>query len=91
MRRIIFSESNRSGNLLHIEVPGGIVNIRVNLHDHDGRQVTSVEILRDQYAEHGGTWGLDGYANSRLIQLRDGESVSEDGTVQASQASQAAG
>jgi hypothetical protein len=77
MRRITFSEDNRSGNLLHIEVPGGIINIRVNLHDMAGHNVTSVEIIRDQYAEAGGTWGLDGYANSRLIQLRDGETEAE--------------
>jgi hypothetical protein len=45
MKRITFSESNRSGNLLHIEVPGAIVNIRVNLTDDMGRKVTRVDIL----------------------------------------------
>lgn len=45
MKRISFSERNRSGNILHIEVPGAIVNIYVNLHDNQGRTVTTVNIL----------------------------------------------
>lgn len=60
---------NRSGNLLHIETDGGIVNIRVGLTDAHGRAVTSVEIIRDNYAEEGGVWDLDGHTNNRLIQL----------------------
>jgi hypothetical protein len=52
-------------NLLHIETEGGIVNVRVGLRDRDGRPVTSVEIIPDQYA--GETWELDGYRNNRLL------------------------
>jgi hypothetical protein len=47
MKRIEFTERNRSGNLLHIEVPGAIVNIWVNLHDRHGRTVTAVSISPD--------------------------------------------
>lgn len=44
--------------LLHIEAEGCIVNIRVGLTDADGRPVTSVEVLADQYS--GDRWSLDG-------------------------------
>lgn len=64
------AKRNRSGNLLHIETDGCIVNIQVGLHDVDGRQVTSVRILPDNYAERGGRWVQDG---SRIVQLLDGE------------------
>jgi len=47
MMRLSFTESNRSDNLLHIEVPGAIVNIRVNLTDRLGRKVTSVSVSPD--------------------------------------------
>jgi len=45
MKSIAFSELNRSGDVLHIEVPGAIVNIYVNLHDRHGRMVTAVHVL----------------------------------------------
>ena len=71
MKRISFyAKGNRSGNLLHIETDGCIVNIQVGLHDTDGRQVTSVRVSPDSYAEPGGRWVVDG---SRVVQLRDGE------------------
>lgn len=48
MRRLSFyAKGNRSGNLLHIEVDGAIVNIRVGLTDADGNQVTRVDIIPD--------------------------------------------
>jgi hypothetical protein len=65
-----YADRNRSGNLLHIETDGCIVNIRVGLRDVDGRQVTSVHISPDNYDESGGKWVLDG---SRVVQLLDGE------------------
>lgn len=52
MKRLTFSNRNRSADLLHIEVPGGIVNIRVNLRDDQGREVTRVDILPEN--EHRG-------------------------------------
>lgn len=55
--------------LKHIEVEGGIVNIRQGLSDMKGRKVTSVEILPD---EHSGErkWKLLGSYNNRLVQLK---------------------
>ena len=44
MKSITFSERNRSGDVLHIEVPGAIVNIYENLHDRHGRAVTAVHV-----------------------------------------------
>jgi hypothetical protein len=71
MKRMSFyAKGNRSGNLLHIETDGCIVNIQVGLHDRDGRKVTSVRISPDNYAERGGRWVQDG---SRIVQLLDGE------------------
>ena len=76
MKRIEFGPNNRSGNLLHIEVPGGIVNIRIGLHDVEGREVTSVEILPDG-EDRGGdgegrVWDMDG-GSSRLIRRAEEE------------------
>jgi len=36
--------------LLHIEAPGCIINIRVQLADVDGREVTAIEVLPDSTA-----------------------------------------
>lgn len=47
MKHVTFSERNRSVDLLHIEVPGAIVNIRIGLADRLGRRVTRVSILAD--------------------------------------------
>lgn len=45
MKRISFyADRNRSGNLLHIETDGCIVNIRVGLRDMAGRPVTRVDV-----------------------------------------------
>lgn len=60
---------NARDNLLHVETEGCIVNIRTGLHDRDGRAVTSIEILADNYV--GEEWTLDGYVNNRVIQGAD--------------------
>ena len=68
MRRIGFTRRNRSGNLLHIETEGGIVNIQVGLTDTEGHPVTSVRIIPDDETRGGDGdglyWKQDG---SRLI------------------------
>lgn len=56
--------------LKHIEVEGGIVNIREGLKDHKGRNVTSIEILPDDHYSGENVWRLRGYINSRLVQLK---------------------
>ena len=55
--------------LKHIEVEGGIVNIREGLTDIKGRKVTSVEIIPDKFAGER-EWILSGVGNNRLIQLK---------------------
>jgi hypothetical protein len=75
MKRIsYYAKRNRTGNLLHIETDGCIVNIQVGLHDVDGRQVTSVRISPDDKSrggdENGRIWVQDG---SRIVQLLPGE------------------
>jgi hypothetical protein len=57
----------RDGELLHVETPLGIVNIRTGLHDADGRRVESVAITTNDYVGESRVT-LDGYANSRLIE-----------------------
>ena len=65
MRRISFyANRNRSGNLLHIETDGCIVNIQVGLQDHKGREITSINILPDRYFKD--KWTLDGDTNNRV-------------------------
>jgi len=57
---------NARDNLLHIETEGGIVNIRTGLTDVNGRQVTSVEIVPDEFV--GEEWTIDGPRNVRLVE-----------------------
>lgn len=64
---------NPRDNVLHVETEGCIVNIRTGLHDRDGRAVTSVEILADNYV--GEEWHLDGYVNNRVIQGAEDKST----------------
>jgi len=57
---------------IHCEISGCIVNIREGLTDKQGRAVTSVEILCDDYAGEA-TWKINGrkrYANVRVIRLK---------------------
>ena len=67
MKRITFFNSNRSGDLLHIETEGCIVNIRVGLQDTVGQDVTHVEIILDKYV--GDEWKMDRYGscNNRIV------------------------
>jgi hypothetical protein len=58
MKSMRFTGDNRSDNLLHIELPGCIVNIRVNLTGPEGRAVTSVLISPDDNTR---SPDLDGY------------------------------
>ena len=46
MKRIEFNHKSRC-RVLHIEVPGAIINIRRGLCDTKGNEITSIEILRD--------------------------------------------
>jgi hypothetical protein len=75
MRRINFyAKRNRSGNLLHIETDGVLVNIHVGLTDRDGRQVTTLSIIPDD-EQRGGDgqariWHRDG---DRIVRLHEGE------------------
>ena len=73
MKRIeFFAGRNRSDDLLHIETDGAVINIRVGLHDSDGRQVTSVEVLPDDESRGGDGYGYmwdtpDGPIGGRLV------------------------
>lgn len=50
MRSIRFNEKSRA-DILHIEIPGAIVNIQCGLRDHDEHKITSVAISRDWASE----------------------------------------
>lgn len=64
MKTIRHTASARD-KLLHVEAEGCIVNIHVGLQDSEGRAVTAVEIIPDEYS--GEEWDLDGARNSRVI------------------------
>ena len=67
MKRISFYNTNRSDNTLHIETENCVVNIRVNLHDKNGKEVTSIEIIPDKYADK--QVYFDGCTNNRVIRV----------------------
>lgn len=57
------------GSGLHVEANRCVVNIRENLEDMKGREVTYIEILSDNYAGEN-KWKLYGCANNRVVQLK---------------------
>jgi hypothetical protein len=57
MKSITFGKGNRSGNKLHIELPGCTVNITIGLTDRIGREVTSVRISPDDESRGGDGYG----------------------------------
>lgn len=67
MRSIVFTERNRSDNLLHVETPLGIVNIRIGLRDATGRRVDSVEVIPNAYAGEPEVV-VDGCRNTRMVE-----------------------
>lgn len=69
MKSLSFTKSNRSDNVLHIETEGAIVNIYVGLHDGEGREVTTIEVLPDN-ADRGGEWSLGDAADQRAANVR---------------------
>lgn len=66
MKRIVWKDRN---NVLHIETPLGIVNIRVGLRDSIGREVDSIEILENNSAPERRSVRR-GSINVRLVQLK---------------------
>lgn len=72
MKNISFyAKTNRSDNVLHIETDGAIVNVYVGLHDEDGHDVTTVEVLPDD-ASRGGEWKFPpDQLQSRIRVVRD--------------------
>lgn len=56
-------------DMLHIETPLGIVNIRCGLSDLNGRAVDSIEVIPANYAGENKIVRR-GYCNTRLIQLK---------------------
>jgi hypothetical protein len=59
----------RPSELLHVETPNGIINIRAGLSDGLGREVDSIECIPDRYAGERKVV-ISGRANTRLIRLR---------------------
>jgi hypothetical protein len=58
----------KPGELLHVETPNGIVNIRAGLSDFRGRDVDSIEVIPSNYAGERKVVRR-GLANTRLIRL----------------------
>lgn len=59
----------KAGELLHVETPNGIVNVRAGLSDRLGREVDSVEVIPDRYAGERKVI-VSGYSNTRLVRLK---------------------
>lgn len=59
----------KPGELLHVETPNGIVNIRAGLSDRIGRDVDSIEVIPSNYAGEPKVIRT-GLANTRLIRMR---------------------
>ena len=69
MKRINLSKRTGGDGMLHIEAPGCIVNIRCNIHNTDGAEVTSIEVIPDEPDYDGRGWTVDGpVRNIRVVQ-----------------------
>ena len=55
-RETFYAGHNRSGNVMHIETDGCVVEIRVGLADDRGRQVTQVDVMPDGDRYAGVVW-----------------------------------
>jgi hypothetical protein len=67
-----YAGRNRSDDVLHIETDGCIVNIRVGLHDSDGRLVTHISVIPDDESRGGDGYGYvwdtpDGPIGGRVV------------------------
>lgn len=69
-RESFYASTNRSGNLLHIETDGCVVNIHVGLIDADGHEVTRVDVLPDDERrspdEDGRYWHTEDVGGNQL-------------------------
>lgn len=63
--------SLRAGDLLHVETPNGIVNIRAGLRDMRGRAVDSIATTPDNYAGEPRVMRF-GTPNVRLVRCKGG-------------------
>ena len=62
---------NKTGDILHIETPNGIVNIRCGLRDLRGRNVDSIEIIPDdRYVGEHKVVTVPKIGNVRMIRLK---------------------
>lgn len=69
MKRISFTKKNRSGNTLHIETEGCIVNIHIGLTDMKGRKTVNVSVLPDRGS--GEEWHIEG--DTSIILVKEGK------------------
>lgn len=58
----------KAGEMLHVETPNGIVNVRAGLSDRLGREVDSIEAIPARYAGERKVI-VSGRSNTRLIRL----------------------
>lgn len=58
----------KNREILHIEVPGCVINIYPNLYGEDGKQVTTIEILADQYVDE--KWSLPDFNSRANLKVR---------------------
>ncbi len=76
MRTISFYKNNRSHNLLHIESEGALINLRVNLENYLGQEVTNIQVHVDTQEgwklEEATTWANGGGVGIRLIKTQGG-------------------
>jgi hypothetical protein len=75
MKRISFTRTRDRDKTLHIEAPGCIVNVMIDLTNSAGQAVTRVEILADHYAGEPRWWidGEDGKAFQAALVVQESE------------------
>jgi hypothetical protein len=68
MKRISHGGPRTRDHTLHIETPLGIVNIRTDMHDFQGRRVESISFVPNRYAGEPEV-AVDGHMNTRLVEM----------------------
>lgn len=67
----------KSTRILHVETELGIVNIHIGLHDDDGHDVESVELLPDDYSGEPQV-RVDGHARARFVRETPDEKLARE-------------
>lgn len=81
--RVISFSGKRGTDILHVEAPGCVINVRKNLRDTQGREVTRVDIKADEFSGEApvscqDVIGIDDVVRYVMTNYHDIDNMTED-------------